>query len=120
MGSRTVVLLGVAACRISNIDVAGKACPCPGGWYCDPATTTCSLTPPSDAVIPDGSPLTYRAAVIADAPLAYWRLGDVGKNAPDEMGPHHGTYSDTCAHNLARPLTGHADTAGQLERSLVQ
>jgi hypothetical protein len=41
--------------------------------------------------------LTYRDAVIADAPVAYWRFGDSGVAARDEMGNADGAYSGTCA-----------------------
>lgn len=35
----------------------------------------------------------YRAEVLADSPIAYWRLGESsGTTAADEIGAHHGTY----------------------------
>jgi hypothetical protein len=44
----------------------------------------------------DLPPLTYRDAVIADAPLGYWRLADTGVVAHDEMGQFDGSIIGTC------------------------
>jgi len=42
----------------------------------------------------------YRAAVMADSPVAYWRLGEEsGTTAVDETGSHNGTYLNTPALN---------------------
>lgn len=54
------------------------------------------------------APATYRAAVLATSPLAYWRLGEATPGtgtAVDEMGANNGTYvgSPTAATGL---LTG--------------
>jgi hypothetical protein len=60
---------------------------------------------------PDVAPAsTYRAAVIADAPLGYWRLADTGVTAHDEMGQVDGTIIGTCA-TTAGALTGDSDPA---------
>jgi hypothetical protein len=41
-----------------------------------------------------GSNSLYRTAVVGDAPVAYWRLGETsGTSAFDEMGAHPATYS---------------------------
>lgn len=40
----------------------------------------------------------YRAAVLADNPLAYYRLGDTGTVAKDETGAHDGTYVGSVTH----------------------
>ena len=66
---------------------------------------------------PDGPTSVYRAAVLADAPLAYWRLGEKsGTVAHDETG--HG-YDGTCtgAYTLgaAGALAGDPDTAVTLD-----
>lgn len=52
-----VAVLG-AACRIQDIDYTGKACPCPGGWTCDPASMTCArgVFPAGDAPGSDARP----------------------------------------------------------------
>jgi hypothetical protein len=40
----------------------------------------------------DGTPRGYREAVLDDQPLAYWRLGDEGAIARDEIGGRDGKY----------------------------
>jgi hypothetical protein len=42
--------------------------------------------------------LDYRALVISDAPVAYYRLNDEGGTAKDEMGQHDGTYQGSVSH----------------------
>jgi hypothetical protein len=57
-------------------------------------------------------PSAYRSAVLADTPLAYWRLGETtGIVAADQLGAHHGTYANNPS--LGRPgaLFGDPDTA---------
>jgi hypothetical protein len=115
-----LVLLGLVACRVTGIDVAGKACPCPSGWYCDPASNTCTATEPVDAYVP-GEPqmnvTTYRDAVIADTPVSYWRLDDADTSATDQMGRHDGTYGGTCVHGVSGALVGDSNTAVQFDGS---
>jgi hypothetical protein len=54
-----------------------------------------SVAPSPDAAATDNSP--YRAAVLADGPIAYWRLGETqGPTAKDEVGSHDGTYNGGC------------------------
>jgi hypothetical protein len=55
--------------------------------------------------------LTYREAVLADAPVGYWRLGDAGTVAHDESGHMDGSYIGTCAHGVGGALVGDADGA---------
>jgi hypothetical protein len=55
--------------------------------------------------------ITYRAAVLADQPLGYWRLADSDTTARDETGRADGTYDSSCQHNTAGALTGDTDTA---------
>ena len=59
----------------------------------------------------------YRAAVLADTPLAYWRLGEKsGTVAHDETGNgHDGTYTGTHTLAVAGALAGDPDTAVQLD-----
>jgi hypothetical protein len=59
--------------------------------------------------------LTYRDAVLADRPIGYWRLGDVGTVARDEMGRTDGTYVGDCRHGATGALTGDLDTALELD-----
>ena len=60
--------------------------------------------------VADGS--AYRAAVLADSPIAYWRLGE--KSGPilhDETAANDGSYSSTAAYAQAGALAGDPDTA---------
>src|SRR3954470_6299940 len=103
--SPKVLVIGcvLVACRIADVDLTGKQCPCPSGWYCNATTATCSRTAEPIDAPPDSTDalpgtVTYREAVIADAPIGYWRLGDTGAIARDEMGHFDGTYTGTgCA-----------------------
>ena len=49
--------------------------------------------------------VTYRDAVLADSPIAYWTLDDVGTTARDELGAFDGVYTGTCMQQVARALT---------------
>jgi hypothetical protein len=60
-------------------------------------------------------PTTYRDAVLADRPVAYWRLGDIGATAADETGALPGSYRGTCQHGQAGALAGDADTATRFD-----
>jgi hypothetical protein len=122
MWSALVAVTAATACSVPPVDYTGKACPCPSGWSCG-AANTCTLgagdAPSGDGrnamhdagAEHDGSELTYRAAVIADHPLAYWRLDDTGTTAVDQMGNYTGTYSGDCTHGVAGALVGDPDTA---------
>jgi len=57
--------------------------------------------------------LTYRDAVLADAPVGYWRLGDpVGQGvARDETGRTDGVFAGACELGAAGALAGDADGA---------
>jgi hypothetical protein len=67
----------------------------------------------------DGAPLTYRDAVLADHPVAYWRLDDNGVTASDVMGSYPGAYSGTCMHGVRGALTADPDTATNFEHSCI-
>ena len=55
---------------------------------------------------------SYREAVLATSPVAYWRLGEAsGTVARDEMGLHHGTYVGGPTLGVPRLLAGDPDTA---------
>jgi hypothetical protein len=78
------------------------------------------LDAPVDAPIdapPDAPTSVYRAAVLADAPLAYWRLGEKsGTVAHDETGHgYDGTYTGTYTLGAAGALAGDPDTAVTLD-----
>lgn len=67
----------------------------------------------SDGALPDGAPATYRDVVLADDPLAYWRLGEKsGDVVKDESGHgHDGTYRPGCVFGAKGALANDADTA---------
>jgi hypothetical protein len=110
-----VLCVVIAACRIHDVDLTGKSCPCPADWFCNTATNSCTRTD-VDAANPDTPTLlTYRAAVIADAPIAYWRLDDTGLVARDEMAHFDGTYTGTCTHGVAGALAGDPSPATQFD-----
>jgi glucose/arabinose dehydrogenase/PKD repeat protein len=54
----------------------------------------------------------YRAVVLGDGPLAYWRLGETaGTNAADELAAHPGTYGGGPALGVPGALTGDPNLA---------
>jgi len=62
--------------------------------------------------------LSYRQAVIATAPVGYWRLGEAtGTTAKDEMSLHAGTYNNTPTLSVAGALAGDTNTAITLARA---
>jgi hypothetical protein len=61
--------------------------------------------------VPDSPQLTYRDAVLADHPLAYWRLDDNDATSRDVTGSFPGTYDGTCMHDVPGALTGDPDPA---------
>jgi hypothetical protein len=59
----------------------------------------------------------YAAAVLADSPIGYWRLGEAtGGTAVDETGAHHGTYVGAGCVKGAPGITS-LDTATSFEES---
>lgn len=58
----------------------------------------------------DAGVVGYRETVMADAPLGYWRLGDVGNVAKDETGQNPGMYTGTVTHAKGA-LAGDGDGA---------
>jgi hypothetical protein len=59
-------LVGIASCRVDELDLEGKRCPCVAGWTCETATDTC-VRDPIDAAPIDVPP---NDGVIVDAPGA--------------------------------------------------
>lgn len=54
----------------------------------------------------------YAAAVLADGPVAYYRLGDSGGTMVDSSGnSHNGTYTGSPTRGVPGALTGDSDTA---------
>ncbi len=64
---------------------------------------------------PNTDELAYRAAVLADSPIAYWRLGDLGPTALDETGHDDGAYVGACQHGVAGALADDPNTAVELD-----
>ena len=57
----------------------------------------------------------YVAAVLADAPTAYWRLGETsGSKATDQRGTHHADYTDVGL-GAAGAVTGDPNTAATFD-----
>jgi len=59
-----LALVTIAGCSIKDVDLTGKACPCPDGWVCA-ADNTCqrSVTPGDDA------PIVHPDVAMMDTPL---------------------------------------------------
>jgi hypothetical protein len=65
--------------------------------------------------------LTYRDAVLADAPVGYWRLGDpAGQVAHDETGQTDGSYLGACELGAAGAIAGDADGAVRFDGATCQ
>jgi hypothetical protein len=54
---------------------------------------------------------TYRELVLGDGPSGYWRLGDSGGVAVDELGANNGTYSGACGFGGGGAIAADANTA---------
>jgi len=68
----------------------------------------------------DGSDERYRAAVLSDAPLGYWRLGEAtGTIAKDEMGANPGTYENNVVRAVPGAIAGTKDTAARFGQGHV-
>jgi hypothetical protein len=70
-----------------------------------------------DAVLARDGGLAYRAAVLADKPVAYWRLGEAaGTLATDETGNGHtARYEGTCRLGAAGAIAGDPNGAVELD-----
>lgn len=93
-----------AACSLTTsldgLSTGGDAAPLDGGSKADAADATATG---SDAAVDGGSAAEagatgYRATVLADSPLAYYRFDDTGAVAKDETGAHDGTYKGAVTH----------------------
>jgi trimeric autotransporter adhesin len=67
----------------------------------------------ADATLDDARDAdAYRTAVLADAPLAYWRLGELTPTiARDELGQYDGSYEPGCTVGAPGALFGDANPA---------
>jgi hypothetical protein len=70
-----------------------------------------STTDAGPTIMPsDGGTSAYRAMVVADVPVLYYRLSDRGTTAKDEMGHRDGTYVGNIDHAQGA-IAGEGDTA---------
>jgi hypothetical protein len=109
---RAVLLLALCACDgvfgIRYIDEPNPDAPRPDG------------RPPGDVGPADSTPSTaYTSAVLADAPIGYFRLGESdGTVAANEVpGGPDGRYFGTVLMGVAGALAGDSDTAISLDRA---
>ena len=78
------------------------------------SSTAMVTTPPPPPPPPSGS--TYAAAVLADAPRSYWRLGETtGTTAADQRNASPGTYRNGAMLGQPGLLVGDADPAVRLD-----
>jgi Concanavalin A-like lectin/glucanases superfamily/Fibronectin type III domain len=56
------------------------------------ATNASNWSSPATATTSAPSAASYSAAVLADSPVSYWRLGDAGTTAADARGVNNGSY----------------------------
>lgn len=68
-----------------------------------------------DATASDAELGSYRDIVLADAPMAYYRLGDSDTVARDEIGLRDGMYRGGCTQGASSLLAGEPDPALQLD-----
>ena len=68
-------------------------------WSSPTTATTLTTTPPPP-------PAGYADAVLADAPVSHWRLGDAGTTAADAKAANPGTYFNGAATGSASLLPG--------------
>ena len=72
--------------------------------------TACVLSA-SAILCSTASASAYKAAVLADNPVAYWRLGDSGTVAVDQVGNNNGEYRDDAVVGVTPSATADGDTA---------
>ena len=73
-----------------------------------------------DVIPGDDARMTYREVVLADAPVGYWRLGDSGPAARDEVGGDDGAFSNGCERAVDGALVGDPDPAVGFDGTLCQ
>ena len=82
----------------------------PGGTMSPPAAEGGALR--SQDVRTTGGPANYRGGILADAPVAYWRLGEAsGTAASDETAAHPGTYVAGPTLGIAGAIAADTNTA---------
>ena len=72
-------------------------------------------------ILPAGSTTTYEAAVLADSPVSYWRLGEPsGTTAFDVFRAHNGTYTNSPTLGVTGAISGDPNTAMTVARASSQ
>jgi len=72
--------------------------------------------PPLDDLEGSQDASSYAGVVLADAPVAYWRLGETeGTTAADQTGAFDGTYLDGVKLGASGAIAGDADAAIELD-----
>lgn len=63
----------------------------------------------------------YRSTILADSPVAYWRLGEAsGTTASDEIGSSDGSYGGDTTYGVTGALTGDSNTSVSFAGSTTQ
>jgi hypothetical protein len=106
------LLAACAACSLTtSLSGLSTGDPADGGLSSDAGDGATSGDSARDAdTAPDGGATGYRATVLADSPLAYYRFDDTGAVAKDETGAHDGTYKGAVKH-VAGALRSEPGTA---------
>jgi hypothetical protein len=66
-----------------------------------------------DVVTGDAAAVTYKATVLADNPVGYWRLGGTTSIAADELGLHPGTQHGNVMFGVPGAIVNDPDTAAR-------
>ncbi|MEM9191909.1 MAG: LamG domain-containing protein [Myxococcota bacterium] len=125
-------------CTVDSLDLSTKNCPCLPPYCCNPSTNRCTLEPgqcqdaavdaelsdadASDAAVIDGDPepSRYAMAVLADEPVAYYRLNETnGMTIVDSSANgNDGTYVGPVTLGVAGAIRD--DTAVLIEAPATQ
>lgn len=109
------LLLGLVACRVADLDVTGKACPCPTGYACvanacvaGEGTSDAAIDGAADAscIAAPKTALVYQTATFAEFPTGWSTMG--GTWAPTPTALHQGSESDSLAFALLSTNPGDA------------
>ena len=86
--------------------------PTPVNPCADPANEGGALRSQDIRTMPSGGGTSYASTILADAPVAYWRLGETtGSSAADEVAGQAGTYVGTYALGQAGAIAGDGNAA---------
>jgi hypothetical protein len=74
----------------------------------------------ADVISERGDDERYRAAVLSDLPVGYWRLGETSDiKAKDEVAAHEGTYTGSVTRGLPGAIVGSSNTAARFDQGGV-